>query len=1034
MRKSLFFKVMLLLILPAFIVAQSATTGAITGVVVNNDGTPLPGVAVTAVHMPTGTTFNVISRTGGLYLIPAVKAGGPYSVTAVITGFRTEKKTGIIVKLGEKAQVNFALQLATVDAGEVVVTGVEEIINKSRTGATQNVGQNVIEDLPTISRTLSDFTRLAPQFASGEDAGSFVAAGRNSKYNNIQIDGAQNNDLFGLDLSGTPGGQAESTPISLDVVQEFQIVLAPYDVRHGGFTGGGINVITKSGTNDFHGSVYYEGRNESLVGDGPSDYKFDKFSDSTYGVSLGGPIIKNKLFFFFNAEQTVKKTPEDIYIDGSGADYDFGHKDEADRIISILKGYGYDAGGYDQVSNETKSTKIFFRLDWNINDKHRLTLRNNYVDSSHERLDRTSHSQLWLGNAGRIYYNTNNSTVLQLNSNFSEKLFNELIINVTSIHDNPTYMGKPFPNITINTKTGVSFKAGSEEYRMRNDLKQDLIEITDNLTLYSGKHTYIFGTHNEFFSFYNVFIQREFGKYSFKSIDDLENGNPSYYDRYYSITDDPNQPAEFDVAQLGFYAGDEWGVNDKLTLTYGLRADVPLMSDTPPENAAVKASFGIATNQNAGGNMLWSPRFGFNFDVKGDNSLQIRGGLGVFSGRAPYVWISNQFSNTATQIARYKDYSPDFFIVDPYNQPTNPFARISGDINLIEKNFKFPQVFRMNFAVDKKIFGGFTGTFEAIYSKNINDVMFQNINIAQKPGVTLFDGRPVFGTPSTSKYVYGRADYVDPNFGNVIKLSNTNQGYEYSLTFQVQKLWGGNMINAAYTYGQAKSLFGGTSSRAISNWKYNVTTDDPNNPKLSWSPHDTRHRLMFALTKQFHFIKKAATSFSLFYNGRSGRPYSTRYYNDANGDGFTNDAVWLPKTADDVILTKGTWEEFDQYMKDDPDGLNKYRGKIVPRNSSRDPWSNFVDIKIIQNIPLPMKGKKLQFSFTVENFLNMLNKDWGVYKYLAYDDRPLVYAGVDAATGKPKMEFIGKSETDARYTINQILSRWKGMFGIRFSF
>ncbi len=1034
MKKSLFFKLMLLLVLPAVIVAQSATTGAITGVVVNNDGTPLSGVAIKAVHVPTGTTFNVVSRTGGFYLIPAVKAGGPYTVTAAITGFRTEKKTGIVVKLGEKAQVNFALQLATVDAGEVVVTGVEEIINKSRTGATQNVAQNVIEDLPTISRTLSDFTRLAPQFASGEDAGSFSAAGRNSKYNNIQIDGAQNNDLFGLDLSGTPGGQAESTPISLDVVQEFQIVLAPYDVRHGGFTGGGINVITKSGTNEFHGSVYYEGRNENFVGNGPSDYEFSKFSDKTYGVSLGGPIIKNKLFFFFNAEQTLAKTPEDIYIDGSGADYDFGHKDEADRIINILKGkYGYDAGGYGQVSNETKSTKIFFRLDWNINDKHRLTLRNNYVDSSHERLDRSSYTQLWLGNAGRIYKNTNNSTVLQLNSNFSEKLFNELIVNVTSIHDNPTYMGKPFPNLTIYTGTGVSFKAGSEEYRMRNDLKQDLVEITDNLTMYSGKHTYIFGTHNEFFSFYNVFIMREFGKYSFNSIDDLEDGNPSYYDRYYSVTDNPNAPAEFNVAQLGFYAGDEWAVNNKLTLTYGLRGDVPLMNDTPPANAAVLASFGIPTDQNAGGNMLWSPRLGFNYDLKGDNSFQIRGGLGVFSGRAPYVWISNQFSNTATEIARYKNYNPDFFIADPYNQPDNPFAVTSGDINLIDKDFKFPQVFRMNFAVDKKLFAGFTGTFEWLYSTNINDVKFANINL-QKTGDVLFDGRPLFGQSSESKYSYGRPDYVDPSFGNVILLSNTNEGYEYSLTFQIQKLWAGNMINAAYTYGEAKSLFGGTSSRAISNWGYNITTGDPNNPKLSWSPHDTRHRIMFAMTKQFHFFKKATTSFSMFYNGRSGRPYSTRFYNDVNGDGRTNDAVWLPATADDIILTNGTWEDLDKYIKDDPDGLDKYRGKIVPRNSSRDPWSHFVDIKITQSIPLPFKGQKLQVALTVENFLNMLNKDWGVYKYIAYDESPLIYEGIDSATGKPKMSFVGRADDDARYTINQLLSRWKAMLGLRYTF
>lgn len=1031
MNKSLFFKVVLLLLLPVAIIAQSATTGAINGVIVNNDGTPISGVFVKAVHVPTGTTFNVVTVADGRYFIPAVKAGGPYSVTASMTGFRTEKKTGIRVKLGEKAQVNFALELATVDAGEIVVTGVESIINKSRTGASQNVDQSVIEELPTISRALSDFTRLAPQFASGEDTGSFSAAGRNSKYNNIQVDGAQNNDLFGLDLSGTPGGQAEATPISLDVVQEFQIVLSPYDVRYGGFTGGGINVITKSGTNDFHGAGYYYGRNESLVGDGPGETPFAEFSDSTYGISVGGPLIKNKLFFFFNYEQTQKKTPEDLFIDGSGAAHDFGYKDEADRIISILKNYGYDAGGYDQWANETNSKKIFFRLDWNINDKHRLTLRNNYVDSYHEGLYRSSSYNFWLGNAGRVYNNWNNSTVLQLNSNFSEKLFNELIINYTKIEDDPTYMGEPFPNLIIDAGN-VDFTAGSEEYRHRNFLAQTLIEITDNLTIYSGKHTFILGTHNEFFKFENVFVQREFGKYEFDSIDDLEAGTPSYYDRYYSITDDPGAPAIFSVAQLGFYGGDEWAVKDNFTLTFGLRADVPLMSDTPPANAAVEASFGIPTDQNSGGNLLWSPRVGFNLDLNNDNETQIRGGIGIFSGRAPYVWISNQFSNTATEIARYRVYGdPGFFITDPYGQPDNPSAVISGDINLIDDNFKFPQVFRMNLAVDKKLPLGFTGTVEFIYSKNINEVKFQNINVAPT-GETFFDGRPLFGQPGTSKY--GKPAYVDPNFGNVIKLSNTNEGYEFSLSFQLQKMWGGNMINASYTYGESKSLFGGTSSRAISNWGYNITEWNPNEPKLSWSPWDTRHRFMFAMTKKFNFIANAPTKFSVFYNGRSGRPYSTRFYNDVNGDSRQNDSVWIPATSSDVIVVRGTWADMDKYISDDP-VLDAHRGKILPRNASRDPWSHVIDLRIAQDVPLPMKGHKIELSFTIQNFFNMLNKDWGVYRYIGYDDTPFTWKGTDTATGKPMYEFWGKADTsDARYTINQLLSRWRAQFGVRYSF
>ncbi len=1033
MKRILFISVILLMLLPVTIMGQSATAGAITGVVVNNDGTPLAGVFVKAVHVPTGTVFSAVTLSDGKYLMPSVKAGGPYNVTVAMSGFQTQTKKGIKVSLGEKEHVNFALELATVNAGEVVVTATESIINKSRTGASQNVGQSVIEDLPTISRSLSDFTRLAPQFASGEDSGAFNASGRNSKYNNIQVDGAQNNDLFGLDPSGTPGGQANTTPISLDAVQEFQIVLAPYDVRYGGFTGGGINVITKSGTNDFHGSAFYYGRNENLVGKGPSDYDFAKFSESIYGATLGGALIKNKLFFFVSAEKANKKEPQDYFIDGSGSANDFGHRSEADQFISILKGYGYDAGGYGEIANETKSDKLFFRLDWNINDKHRLTLRHNYVNASRESLYRTSSYGFNFGNAGVLYLNKTNSTVLQLNSNFSDKLFNEFILNYSTIRDNPTYMGKAFPKIIVDTGTGVSFYAGSEEYRHRNQLDQDLIELTDNLTIFKGKHTIILGTHNEFFKFYNVFIQREFGKYEFDSLQDLADGKPSYYDRYYSVTGDPNAPAKFNVSQIGFYAGDEYAMRDNFTLTFGLRMDVPLMSDTPVANPAVEATFGIPTDQNAGGNPLWSPRVGFNWDVKNNNEMQVRGGIGIFSGRAPYVWISNQFSNTGMEIARYKVYGdPGFFITDPYSQPDNPYAVTSGDINLIDKGFKFPQVLRTNFAIDKKLPWGFTGTVEFIYTKNINEVMFQNINIAAT-GQKFFDGRPLFGTPST--YKYGKPNYVDSSFQNVIKLSNTNKGYEYSLSFQLQKQWGGgNMINASYTYGMAKSLFSGTSSRAISNWKYNITSGDPNHPELAYSSHDTRHRIVFAITKKFDFIKNAPTKFSLFYNGRSGRPYSTRFYNDVNGDGVQNDSIWVPAKESDIILTKGTWADLDQYIKDDP-ALDSHRGKILPRNASRDPWSNIVDFKISQDVPMPFKGHKLQVIFTIQNFLNIFNKDWGVVRYVQYDDSPLTWKGTDGATGKPLMQFWGKADTsDARYTINQLLSRWKAQFGVRYFF
>jgi len=1037
MKKIMLVVLTVALLLPALTFAQGVTSGAFGGIVIDAEGNAMPGVLVKAVHLPTGTTFKVITNEKGQFNIQGAVVGGPYKVTAELEGFTTGVKNGVFVKLGEKKELRFMLKLGKINEGEILVTSSNPIINPSRTGAAQNVSSDAIMNLPTISRSISDFTRLAPQFASGEEEGSFSAGGRSSRYNNIQIDGAQNNDLFGLGDSGAPGARTESAPISLDAIQEFQIVLAPFDIKQGGFTGGGVNVITKSGTNKLHGSAYYFGRNQNLMGDGPDDIAYSDMKEATIGLSIGGAIIKNKMFYFLSVEQenADDKADLDYYIDGSGNSYDFGNKEDADRIIAALKKYGYDAGGYGPQSNDKKNTKIFFRLDWNLGEKHRLTLRNNYIDASKEVIRNTSSYGFSLANAGLIYENLTNSTVLQLMSTFSSKLFNELILNYTIIRDNPTYMGEAFPRIEIGTANRKTFYAGSEEYRQKNELNQDIIEFTDNLTIFSGDHKITIGTHNELISFYNVFIKRAFGKYKFDSIEDLENGKPSKFERYYSLTNDPNAPAEFSVAQVGVYAGDEWSVNDNFKLTYGVRAEVPLMNDTPEANPAVEAAFGIKTDQNSGGNLVISPRVGFNISFGEKKETQFRGGIGYFSGRPAYVWISNQYSNTGTQLGSYKVYNPDFFVTDPNGQPTNPNARAGGDINVIDDGFKFPQILRTNLAFDQILSKGLTFTVEMLYSKAINEIYYEHINIAPN-GKTGFDGRPLFGQQSTSgRSKYGRPDYLHGGFYNVIKLSNTDQGYEFSLSFQLQKEWGkGNMINASYTYGMAKSVFSGTSSQAYSNWKYNITDWNPNEVSLGYSAHDTRHRFVLAVNKSFEFIKNAPTSVSFVYIGRSGRPYSTMYYNDYNGDGYPNDSIWVPEKESDIILLKGTWADLDKYISDDP-ALNAARGTILGRNASRDPWSHVVDFKLSQKLPIPMfKGHKLELTFTVKNFLNMFNKNWGVLRYIAYNDAPLTYRGIDSETGKPMFEFWGKSGDDERYTINQLLSRWRAMVGVRYSF
>ena len=477
--------------------------------------------------------------------------------------------------------------------------------------------------------------------------------------------------------------------------------------------------------------------------------------------------------------------------------------------------------------------------------------------------------------------------------------------------------------------------------------------------------------------------------------------------------------------------GDDWAVAPNIRLTLGLRADVPIFPDKPDANPAVFAAFNIPTDHVPTGNVLLSPRLGFNIDLGGEKS-QLRGGLGIFSGRTPYVWISNQYtvngvSNTEVY---YTNYSGIPFNPDPYNQPSMPGSS-GSEINLIDASYKFPQTFRTNIALDHELPFGFTGTVEFIYSKAINEIKYENINLQQVG--TQYDGRPLYGHLASG--TFWDVDWVNPGFTNVILLTNTSKGFNYALSFQLQKEFkSGGLIDMSYTYGMSKDLFSGTSSQASSNWGYNITSGDPNNPELTYSSHDTRHRIAFALTKKFDFIKHAPTTFSIFYVGRSGRPYSTIYLYDYNGDGRSNDSIYVPRDENDIILNGGTWAELDAYIKGDP-ALDAHRGEIMPRNASRDPWYHRVDIKIAQEIPIPgLKGHKLYLTFDIENFMNLLNKEWGYYKYIQFDDSPLRFDGYNSS-GVPTFTFLGDSSTkDARYLLNQEFSRWRGMFGIKYKF
>ena len=1061
-------QLLVIMLVPVFAMAQ-VTTSAIEGTVTSEKGTSLEGATIKAVHNPSGTVYSTFSRSGGNFTIPNMRVGGPYTISVSFVGYQSSKYENVFLDLGQPTKLTPVLIDSTTNLADVsVIAQKNSLISKNLTGTSIAVSQQEMTMLPTISRNINDFARLSPiaQVRSSSSDGSPTGisfGGQSTRYNQFTIDGANATDVFGLSSNGTNGGQAGINPIPFDAIEQLQVILAPYDVTQGGFTGGGMNAVTRSGTNDLHGSAYGFFQNQGLVGKSIDTREpYGKFSNWQYGARLGGAIIKDKLFYFVNYEGLSRSQPV-ANQPGSGSSNLGDEEITAAQELSkyLISKYNYNPGAINGLNQTRKSNSVFARIDWNINDKNKLMIRHNYVNGNNYSISDAS-SSMSFGNNGYTFRSKTNSTVIELNSNFASGLSNVLRLTYTSVNDKRD-VGNPFPSVSI-TDNGATYKFGNEYSSHANSLDQHIATLTDNLNIYKGDHTLTVGTDNQFYTTKNIFLQGLYGDYRYNSLEDFYNNeNMEQYQTTYSTDEkEPYAPASVKMGQFGLYVQDAWKIQSNFKLTYGLRADLPVYFNKPIANAAFNSSdiakeFNVQNNQPPKSKILLSPRVGFNWDVFNDSKTQIRGGAGLFTGRVPMVWVSNQYSNTGIATIKYKANSGEIVSNGITFDPKNPYrgsstSTTATEIDLTDRNFVAPRTLRANIALDQRLPWGLILTVEGVYTKIIKDIMYQDLNLLPA------DSTIELGNGITRPF-YGSARRTD-KFTNILYLTNTNKGHAYNAYIRLKKEFSrGWMGSVSYSIGHSYGLSDGTSSTALSNYRYTYNINGLNNLDVARNNTDQGSRVSLMIGKQFTY-GIFTTNLGLFYNGQSGQTLSYVVYGDLNGDDGSvstkkstsggADLMYIPTTAGDFQAFKRNGENVtpEQQLSDwnaylaSSSYLSSNKGKNLKRNGTRLPWENHVDFKFSEDIQVA-PTHKITLSVDIFNVGNLINKNWGKAYYAGNQElTPLTLAGYKS-TADPKVfkpvynfnsNFGANRYTKEPWAYSDYLSRWSMQVGLRYTF
>ena len=1037
---------LILLLLNATVLCQE-TTGNLQGNLKDSQNNPIPFANIVLTDTETNFNYGVISQENGFYRLNNIPPGNSYKIIISFLGYKTIEQTNITINLGTATIKDFVLLEENTSLQEVFITA-ESTPKKS--GNETLLNRKTIKATPTINRSIQDLTKNLPE----NNLNSF--GGASNRFNNLNIDGIANNDIIGFQepasgasgssANGTPGSLSRSQPIGFGAVKQVSVKLSPFDVSIGNFNGASINLVTKNGTNTTKAEVYGYGNNQNLIGRFASGAEQDvqSFFDVQFGGGIGGAIVKDELFYYVNFEQALSNFPV-LNAPGSSTS-DITLEDVTAIRDRLLNEYNYDPGAFQSADLQTVSTKLFARLDYNLSEAHKLTLRNNYVNSFTDNLEWNS-TFFNFGNQGYRHNSVANSLAIELKSNFKSGSTNKLSIGYNTVQENRDFEGRVFPHIQIATSSAARIFAGT--YREASVYNTDFstLQIADTYTFDSGQHHFTTGVFGQLHDVDYGFLSAWNGRWEYRSVDDFLNDRPARIRGVYNINNNSfdfvsNLPsATIGVLEAAAFSQDNFRVNDKFEITAGIRLDAQYLTQPLPLSDEVRNTpeFSRFDNNISKAPQL-NPRFGFNYKIDEDGKYTIRGGTGLFSGRIPYLWFA------------YAEYisGTEYFNIDLRSNEAVPLTENLEDlrslqpnlaeINLLDPDFSIPRDWKTNIAFKAKLPNRWTIDIEGTYTEVVNGLLFQSINRLNNVGdFSGADNRPYF-------LETGDAIKINPNFTNVFLLTNTDKGFRYNLTFGLSKQAGGYSGYLGYTYGMSKDISSTVRSSPAANFEWNQALV-ANDPSLSFSNFDLRHKFVSSNSYNFDIGEKSSGFISFLYNGRAGSPFSYVYRGDLNRDGSSrNDIIYIPRDASEINLVDITdtfgnvtvsaaeqWQRLNNFIERDP-YLRERRGQVAERNGPRTPWNHELDMKLEYGLGLK-NGDKITLAIDMLNVFNFINKNWGrlvfVPNVVNSSFSLLDFRGVE--NNEPQFQFNIPEGTEP-YVTDLFNSRWRAQLSIKYSF